>query len=78
MPESLVGIHRDLRDGDGIALHIASERDGVPGMHGQTGKFLIVDFVDAAVAYKHVLSATLYARLRALAVSHSLPAVLGC
>jgi hypothetical protein len=32
----------------------------VPGMHGQTGKFLIVDFVDAAVAYKHVLSATLY------------------
>jgi hypothetical protein len=42
----------------------------------QQGKILIFDFVDVAIAHKHILGAALYARFRALAVSHRLPAVL--
>src|SRR5665213_3112970 len=67
---------RDLRHGDGGALHIPGEPHCFPRIQGKVFGVLIGEGINRSARREHVLTTGFHARFRALRVSH-LSAVLG-
>ena len=62
--------HDDLRDGNGVAFHVAGKPHGVAGMCLQVREVLVGNAVDFSARNEYVLAPGLRASQRAVSVSH--------